>query len=118
MAWTEDTFSAWWNLGEDAAETRNLKHIGDHDYEPWGGNAFSFWKTRIDNAIIDALSQPDDPPTKATLTIALIAMQDMMRLINMLMYAAHDLREGSGSAPMSKEDVFDLWLDRAAEMIV
>lgn len=116
MAEQVDAWTTWYEWQEPPATARDIRHHGDHMSHAFDRDLWSKLCQNTSDAVAAAYLHTNDPADRGMVTDVLEAVAWLSSRTLLLMYAVYEVRELLAGAAMSKEQVFDLWLERAGEM--
>jgi len=116
MAEQIDAWTTWYEWLEPPATQRDIRHHGDFASHAFDRDLFSKLQANAMADITNARSYSSDPAELAMVLAVCNALVWTLGVNTILLYAIFDCRELIAGASMSKEEIFDLWLERAGEM--
>ena len=116
MATQQDDWTLWYNWQAAPDVARDLRHTGDFANHAFDRALYSPLKSNIVADITKARACADDPASRAMVIHMTNAVTWVWGLADVLLYALYDTRQLAGDGGLTKEEVFDLWLERAGEM--
>lgn len=111
-----DVWTTWYEWQSPPETARDIRHHGPFMSHAFDRDLWSYLKQQVSDNVSAALLHMNDPADRGMVTDVIAALSYLASCNLLIGYAVYEVRELLAGGAMTKEQVFDLWLERAGEM--